>query len=114
MAHSFAFPMDNTISHPLASSVQFPAPNRRQLFGILASFGVGSTVFQRALAIQAEQAGVVTPEMVQQADWIAGLKLSDNDRTALAGSFAKKECELGDRHSLDLPKQLPSAVSCKT
>ena len=38
-------------SHDLDST--FPTPNRRQLFGVLAGVGVGSAVFQRALAAQA-------------------------------------------------------------
>ena len=36
---------------------------------------------------QAEKAVTVTPEMVQQAEWIAGLKLSEADRKSLAGAL---------------------------
>ena len=55
-------------------------PTRRQLLQTLGAIGIGSTVFQRALAAQVEQAGSVTPEMIAQAEWIAGLKLSEEDR----------------------------------
>src|SRR5262249_15515342 len=63
-------------------------PNRRQVFGVLAGLGVGSLVFQRALAAQVQPGASVTPEMIQQAEWIAGLKLSENDRKALATSLS--------------------------
>ena len=39
---------------------------------------------QRALAAEAEKAPVVTAETIQQAEWIAGLKLSEEDRKSLA------------------------------
>jgi Asp-tRNA(Asn)/Glu-tRNA(Gln) amidotransferase A subunit family amidase len=87
-----------------------PAPNRRQLFGVLASLGVGSTVFQRALATQAEQAGLVTPEMIQQAEWIAGLKLTDDERKALAGSFTKTVRDFGALRAIALPNHIPPAL----
>jgi Asp-tRNA(Asn)/Glu-tRNA(Gln) amidotransferase A subunit family amidase len=58
------------------SAALTPAPTRRHLLKTLAALGVGSAVFQRALAADAEKAVAVTPEMVQQAEWIAGLKLA--------------------------------------
>ena len=42
-------------------------------------------VFQRAVAAQAEKAPAVTPEMIERAEWVAGLKLSPEDRKAVAG-----------------------------
>jgi Asp-tRNA(Asn)/Glu-tRNA(Gln) amidotransferase A subunit family amidase len=60
------------------------SPTRRQLLQALGAAGVGSLVFRRALAAQVQQAGTVTPEMVQQAEWIAGLKLSEEDRKTVA------------------------------
>src|SRR5262245_445668 len=38
-------------------------PTRRQVLQVLGALGVGSAVFQRALAAQAQQAATVTPEM---------------------------------------------------
>jgi Asp-tRNA(Asn)/Glu-tRNA(Gln) amidotransferase A subunit family amidase len=63
---------------------EFRAPSRRQLLQAVSALGIGSLVFQRALAAQVQQAGTVTPEMVQQAEWIAGLKLSEEDRKTAA------------------------------
>jgi Asp-tRNA(Asn)/Glu-tRNA(Gln) amidotransferase A subunit family amidase len=66
-----------------------PAPTRRHLLKVLAGLGVGSAVFRRALAADAEKVVTVTPEMVQQAEWIAGLKLAEADRKSLAGALTR-------------------------
>ena len=57
---------------------------RRRVLKVLSAIGVGSAVFRRALAAQVESAGAVTPEMIQQAEWISGisLKAEDRERTA--------------------------------
>src|SRR5207247_7875833 len=60
------------------------APTRRQVLHVLGALGIGSAVFQRALSAQVEQALTVTPEMIQQAEWIAGLQLSEEDRKTTA------------------------------
>jgi Asp-tRNA(Asn)/Glu-tRNA(Gln) amidotransferase A subunit family amidase len=95
--------------HP-ASDSSFPTPNRRQLFGVLAGLGVGSTVFQRALAAQAEQTGRVTAEMVKQAEWIAGLKLSDEDRSALANQLTQSLRDFEALRAVPLPNSVPPAM----
>jgi Asp-tRNA(Asn)/Glu-tRNA(Gln) amidotransferase A subunit family amidase len=56
--------------------------SRRTALGALAGLGIGTAVFQRALAAQAEGAAV-TPEMIRQAEWIAGIELTDDERSAL-------------------------------
>src|SRR5262249_26488836 len=58
---------------------------RPGLFEALGAAGVGTAVFQRAVAAQAEKAAGVTPEMIEQAEWVAGLKLSPEERKAVAG-----------------------------
>lgn len=59
-----------------------PATRRRFLKAISA-LGVGSATFQKALAAQVEPDKPITAEMIQQAEWIAGLKLTDDDRKAI-------------------------------
>ena len=54
--------------------------DRRKVLAILAGLGVGTAVFQRALAAQVEVAGQITPLMVQQAEWVAGIELTEDDR----------------------------------
>jgi Asp-tRNA(Asn)/Glu-tRNA(Gln) amidotransferase A subunit family amidase len=65
------------------------SPSRRQILKSLAAAGVGTTVFQRSLAADAEQAGDVTAEMIQQAEWVAGVKLSDTERKDLIKSLTQ-------------------------
>ena len=62
---------------------------RRNILAALTGLGLGSAAFQRALAWQAEQAGKITPELIQQAEWIAGIALSDDDRKAIAGTVER-------------------------
>jgi Asp-tRNA(Asn)/Glu-tRNA(Gln) amidotransferase A subunit family amidase len=61
--------------------------DRREMFAALAALGVGPAVFQRAavtLAADPEKPTGITPEMVKQAEWIAGVNLSEDDRKKVA------------------------------
>src|SRR3954466_8740948 len=57
---------------------------RRTILKTLAALGAGTATFRRAVAAQAALAGEVTPEMIKQAEWIAGLELSDKERESAA------------------------------
>ena len=61
--------------------------HRRQALKALTALGVGTVTFQRALAAQAGNEGKVTPEMIKQAEWIAGLELTDKEREETAGTL---------------------------
>jgi Asp-tRNA(Asn)/Glu-tRNA(Gln) amidotransferase A subunit family amidase len=87
------------------------SPSRREVLGLLAALGVGTTAFQRALAVQAENAPKLTPEMIQQAEWIAGLKLSDDDRKALVGALTEAQRRFTAMRALKLPNGVPLALS---
>jgi len=55
----------------------------------LAAAGIGHTVFARALAAQAAAAdSVVTPEMIRQAAWIAGIDFTEDERKLMATGVA--------------------------
>ncbi len=60
---------------------------RRAILKGLAGLGIGSVTFRRAMAAQAAQAGRVTPEMVKQAEWIAGVDFNDEERASIARSI---------------------------
>lgn len=64
-------------------------PTRRQVLGALGSLGIGSAVFQRALAVQVAQAASVTPEMIKQAEWIAGIELPEDARKTTAQALER-------------------------
>ncbi len=58
-------------------------PSRRRVLQALATLGFGHSVFARALAAQAETATAVTDEMIDQAAWIAGIELSEDERALM-------------------------------
>jgi len=79
--------------------------DRRELLAALTALGVGPVVFHRAVvALAAEPAKptAVTAEMVQQAEWIAGVSLSEDDRKKVASSIngAVRTAEAARKHEL--------------
>ncbi len=98
-------------------SIDVPAPaagtatTRRELFQVLAGLGVGSTVFQRALAADMEKSKEITAEMIQQAEWISGIKLSDNDRKALVGKVNSSQRDFEELRAVKLGNHVPPALS---
>jgi Asp-tRNA(Asn)/Glu-tRNA(Gln) amidotransferase A subunit family amidase len=64
---------------------------RRQWLKVIASAGVGGSVFQRALAGEAAGQAEITAEMVQQAQWVAGIQLSEDEQSKLAESLGRKQ-----------------------
>lgn len=59
---------------------------RRQALSVLAATGAGTAVFQRALAATAE-GGPITSQMVADAEWVAGIKLTDPQREAVVNAL---------------------------
>jgi Asp-tRNA(Asn)/Glu-tRNA(Gln) amidotransferase A subunit family amidase len=85
--------------------------SRRQLLAALASVGVGTVAFQRALAAQAEQAGKITPELIQQSEWIAGITLTEEDRKSVAGAVERDQRKFEALRKVDLKNSVPPAIS---
>src|SRR5437016_351625 len=69
---------------PAASDPSDGDLTRRDLFAALAATGIGSAVFQRAVAAQGEKSVRITAERIREAEWVAGLELSIDDRIAVA------------------------------
>src|SRR4051812_38273885 len=82
-------------------------PSRRELLAALAAAGVGTNVFQRAVAAQAEKEPAVTPEMVKQAEWIAGLKLSEAERKAVARTVSGWQRRFRTLRAVPLDNSVP-------
>ncbi len=72
-------------SHQLEST----SVSRRHALGCLASIGIGSAAFQRALAAQAEGSKQVTTEMIASAEWIADIELSEDERESVARALTR-------------------------
>ena len=60
---------------------------RRQALKSLAGIGIGTATFHRALVAQADELAEVTPAMIAQAEWIAGIELSEEDRETTADAI---------------------------
>lgn len=79
--------------------------SRRDLIAAVAAVGVGSATFQRAVvaaAAAAQPAGGVTAEMVKNAEWIAGVTLTDADRKAVAGTLTDRLKGIASFHKLEI------------
>jgi Asp-tRNA(Asn)/Glu-tRNA(Gln) amidotransferase A subunit family amidase len=84
---------------------------RRAVLKALAGLGVGSVTFRRALAAQASQAGTVTPDMIKQAEWIAGLALTEAERTSTARSVARSLRTFADLRKVNVGYEVPPALT---
>jgi Asp-tRNA(Asn)/Glu-tRNA(Gln) amidotransferase A subunit family amidase len=87
------------------------SPSRRHLLKTLAAIGVGSTMFQRAVVAQAPKEGAVTAEMIQQAEWISGIKLSDDDRKTLVGRINGNQRQFARMRQVPLTNDVPPAFA---
>jgi Asp-tRNA(Asn)/Glu-tRNA(Gln) amidotransferase A subunit family amidase len=79
--------------------------NRRSALSILGTAGIGTAVFQRALAANA-RAGPVSREMVADAEWVAGIKLTDPQREAVVNAFKWAQPDLEHVRVIDLDNSL--------
>src|SRR5262245_56556473 len=61
---------------------------RRRALAILGAAGIGTGVFRRALAAKAAE-GPVSPQMVADAEWVAGIEFTAAQREAAADHLNK-------------------------
>jgi Asp-tRNA(Asn)/Glu-tRNA(Gln) amidotransferase A subunit family amidase len=90
---------------------------RRQWYRTLAGLGIGSATFQRALAAQVTQPPkqgepnpTITAEMIQQAEWISGVTLTDAERKRLATPLSQMLRQFRDLRKIKLDNSVPPAV----
>ena len=88
-----------------------PSLSRRQALASLAGLGIGTATFQRALAGQAEAAGKVTPEMVAEAEWIAGITLTEDERKRAAGTLERDRQRYEALHAVAVNNAIPPALA---
>ena len=86
-------------------------PTRRHLLKVLGGLGIGSAVFHRTLASAAEKAVAVTPDMVRQAEWIAGLELADDDRATVAAGLTRLLQDFATMRSVKLLNSVAPALA---
>ena len=68
--------------------------DRRRAMAVLGTAGIGTAVFQRALAAKADDVPI-SREMVADAEWVAGINLTESQREAVVNAFkfAQKDLE---------------------
>jgi Asp-tRNA(Asn)/Glu-tRNA(Gln) amidotransferase A subunit family amidase/Asp-tRNA(Asn)/Glu-tRNA(Gln) amidotransferase C subunit len=84
--------------------------DRRRVLKALAGVGVGSLVFQRALAAQVVKDDGISAEMIEQAEWIAGLELSEQEREETAQGLRSIVSRINSLHKIELDILTPPAV----
>lgn len=112
-AHSSADSLDGgDAGMPVAVSpaVRPAAIGRRRALAALAGLGIGGLVFQRACTALAVEAAEITPELVKQAEWIAGVELSDDERNAVAGSLRREIQRTAAQRRVPLTNADPPAL----
>ena len=97
------------------SELSTPTPNptairRRAALKALAGLGVGTAAFQRAVAARAAQEGGVTAEMIAQAEWIAGLELSDEEREDAARTVRRSLRQFEALRKVEIGPFVPPAL----
>jgi len=85
--------------------------SRRDALAALAGLGLGTAAFQRALAVQAENANKVTPEMVAEAEWIAGITLTEDERKRAAQTLQRDRQRYEALHAVAVNNSVPPAIA---
>ncbi len=83
---------------------------RREVVKVLAGLGIGTAVFRRALAAAVQNGRQITPDMIRQAEWIAGLELTEEQRTAAARGVGRLVRSLEAMRSVPLEHRVPPAL----
>lgn len=97
-----------------AKAVPQTALSRRGVMGVLAGLGIGSGVMHRALAAAVQEKGAITPEMIQQAEWIAGLELTEEERDETARAIRRSLSQFESLRNVEVGYDVPPAVSFST
>ncbi|MFT3916504.1 MAG: amidase [Anaeromyxobacteraceae bacterium] len=95
------------------STPRVPSHGRRQALKALLAGGAATAVFARALTAMAAGPGRVTAEMVKQAEWVAGITLTDAERELMLADLAENGALLDKLRSVDVPNDVPPAVHFK-
>ena len=99
---------------PDAASSAEPAlvgVRRRVVLKALAGLGIGTVSFQRAIAARVEDEPSVTAEMIEEAAWIAGLELSEEEREDAARTVAKSLEQFEELREVEVGFDVPPAFA---
>jgi len=82
---------------------------RRRLLQLLAASGAGA-VFGRGLVALAAENGKVNEEMVRQAEWVAGIELSDDERQLMLEGMNELLEDFEELRAVELDNGVPPAL----
>jgi Asp-tRNA(Asn)/Glu-tRNA(Gln) amidotransferase A subunit family amidase len=84
--------------------------DRRAFLGYFSSIGLGSTLLPGVLWAQAQQGPEITKEMIASAEELAGLKFSDEERTAIARGLQQTRNSINALHQVPIDMSVPPAL----
>jgi len=83
---------------------------RREILKRTMVLGVGTLVFQRALAAAAEHATQVTPKMIREAEWIAGLEFTRDERRLMLEDLNDARAQYVELRAVDIDNAIYPAL----
>jgi Asp-tRNA(Asn)/Glu-tRNA(Gln) amidotransferase A subunit family amidase len=83
---------------------------RRQVLKTLSALGLGSAVFVRALVSLAEEKTAVTEEAIRQAEWLAGLEFTDDDRKLMLKGVNETIAGYAKLRAVEVDNGVPPAL----
>ena len=101
--------VNKTIANDLQDERGDERLDRRAVLAAIAGIGIGTAVFERALAQQLTASSAVTSEMIQQAEWVAGLELAEEDRAAVAGRVQSALQKFEEMRKVEVGYDVPPA-----
>jgi Asp-tRNA(Asn)/Glu-tRNA(Gln) amidotransferase A subunit family amidase len=88
-----------------------PACDRRRVLKVLSLAGVGSAVFGRALVALAADAPKITDAMLLEAEWVAGLRLTDEQRRLALDGLNQADAGYEKLRAVALANAVPPAFT---
>jgi Asp-tRNA(Asn)/Glu-tRNA(Gln) amidotransferase A subunit family amidase len=85
--------------------------DRRRVLKVLSLAGVGSAVFGRALVALAADAPKITDAMLLEAEWVAGLKLTDEQRRLALDGLNRADGDYAKMREVSLANGVPPAFT---
>lgn len=87
------------------------AVRRRSVLKALGALGVGSAALHRAVAVLADEKGEITADMIKQAEWIAGLELTDKEREDTARAVRRSLAQFEALRQVDVRYDVAPALA---
>ncbi len=84
--------------------------NRRTMLTSIASTGIGTALFQRSVVGAMVAANDVNIESIQQAEWITGIELTDEERSEILSSVSRTGDAMDKLRQVELSYNTPMAV----